>query len=364
VLVDIFALTIVVCHFVVPLTYYVYMKRKIRIPWNIKVNNDYLPKVTVILPTYNEVEIIKERLENLRQQDYPRHLMEIIVADSSNDGTAEVVENWSETNGMNIQVIKESERRGKLYDLNSALRHVSLNSDVVVFTDADVIWEPKALSKAVRYLADPRVGAVTANILYEESKFLENVYRNYYNIVRIAESKIHSTPIHNGPFLVIKAQLLREVGLPMFPGSDDSAFGSFIAFMGYRAIELDEITIKEPIRGNQIIRRIRRAQHLLLNFIITKRYTKERGLYKKTEFDRTWKIEWWLHIVNPWFLLISIALFGGNILLYRSVVSLGLLTIGLVLLISKSFTMWVLQQLYLMIAAVRNLWTRDVVWRR
>jgi len=354
-------------HFTIPLAYYTYLKGCLRRPWNIKVDEGYLPTVTVIVPTYNEAALILNRLENMNQQDYPRELVKVIVVDSSDDGTADAVEKWSKTNhDMNLKLVREKDRRGKLHALDLALKHVSKDCGVVVFTDADVVWEPKALRKAVSYLADSSVGAVTARIMYTgiEDSFLEDTYRDYYNIIRIAESKVHSTPVHNGPFLAVRAKLLHEMGLPMFLGSDDSAFGSFIAFMGYRAIEADDITVREPMRGSQVLRKIRRSQHLLLNFFTSKRYTKERGLYKDSSFDRIWKIEWWLHVVNPWFLLISTTFLVVDVTLFRSMLSLSLLTIGVALLVLKTFRMWILQQLYLMVAVVRNLWTKEVMWKK
>lgn len=366
-LLEVLALTIAIVHFATPLIYYAYLKRYERRPWNIRVDNGYKCRLAVILPTYNETEIIKEKLENIEQQDYPKELLKVIVIDSSDDGTAHVVEEWSSTNNdLNLKLIKEKERRGKLYALDLALKHVSPDCGVIVFTDADAFWNPKALSKAVSLLADPNVGAVTARIMYTgiKDKLLENTYRDYYNVVRVAESKVHSTPVHNGPFLAIKAELFHQMGLPMFEGSDDSAFASFIAFTGYRAIEVDDIIVKEPLRGSQILKKIRRAQHLLLNFLATKRYTKKRGLYIKSSFDRIWKIEWWLHVVNPWLLVVGTAFLFVDLALFKSKTGLALLAIGLALLALKSFRMWVFQQLYLAIGAVRNLWNKNTMWKR
>jgi glycosyltransferase involved in cell wall biosynthesis len=336
-------------------------------PWNITFDANFKPKVTVILPTYDEADIIEQRLENLQQQDYPKELMEVLIVDSSDDETASIVKKWvRRENDMNLKLIREAERRGKIHALELALKYISPDCEVIVFTDADVFWHPEALSKVVSYLSDHSVGASTASIVYTdiENSFLEDAYRDYYNIIRVAESKVHSTPIHNGPLLAIKAELLRSAGLPTFPGSDDSAFGSFVAFNGYRAVQADDIIIKEPIRGNQVLRKIRRAQHLLINFLTTKRYAKKRGLYRKSLFDRIWRMEWYFHVVNPWLLMVSIAFFLIDVTLFKSLISMVLLSIGLAFLALKTFRMWFLQQLYLTVAAIRNLWTKDVMWKK
>jgi len=56
-------------------------------PWNLKVDENHKPRVTIILPTYNEAKIIRDRLDNIYSQDYPKSLMEVIVIDpGSSDG--------------------------------------------------------------------------------------------------------------------------------------------------------------------------------------------------------------------------------------------------------------------------------------
>jgi biofilm PGA synthesis N-glycosyltransferase PgaC len=365
---DLIAVTLAGLHFGVLITYYSYAKGKwLPKPWNLQTDENYKPNITVILPTYNEAEIIEDRLENIWRQVYPSKSVDVIIVDSSTDGTADIVENWSYYHqNMPLKLIREKERHGKLYALKIAINNMSPETDVAVFTDADVFWEPDALSRAACYLADSAIGSVTASIQYtqNENTLLENTYRDYFNLVRVAESKFCSTPVHNGPFQAVRADFLREFGLPNFSGGDDSAFGSFIAFAGYRSVQADDITVKEPIRGNRLIRKVRRAQHLLLSFLTTKKYAKKSGFYNKSSFDKVWLVEWWLHIVNPWLLLISIILSIIDIALFGSILGLALMISGFSLLALRIFRTWILQQFYLTAAAVRNLWTKDTLWKR
>ena len=244
------------------------------------------------------------------------------------------------------------------------MKHVPAESDIVVLTDADAFWEPSALSKAVAYFADPSVGAVTASIFYSDSRTRENVYRSYYNKIRVCESKIHSTPVHNGPFLAIRAELIRKYGLPEFPGSDDSSFGSYIAFLGYRAVQVDDVVVKEPVRDDQFRRKVRRAQHLLLSFLKTKHYAKKLRVYKPNKtFEKIWLVEWWLHVVNPWLLAASAILLLTSAL-QGSLAAATLMGIGLALLPIKTYRTWLLQQLYLIAAALRNVKTKEIAWSK
>lgn len=355
-------------HFLIPIIYYWYLKgRWIGRPWNIKLDPGYRPRVTVIIPTYNEVKFIVERLNNLYGQDYPKDLMEVIVVDSaSTDGTPELVEKWAaEHTDFNIRFVKEKMRRGKTPAIIDFFRNRNniFSGNVVMFTDADALWNSNAITSAVKYFADPSVGSLSGSISYH-GETIENVYRNYYNVVRIAESKYYGTPIHNGPFIAIRGDILRSCGLPHFPGSDDSSWGSFVAFMGYRAIQVDDVIVKEPVRQSQLRRKVRRAQHLLLSFLKTKKFSKKLGLYRPAKpFEKIWRIEWWLHAVNPWLLVVSATLLVMGAF-YGSLTAITLLGIGLALLMLKAYGTWVLQQLYLVIAAIRSLWTREVTWSK
>ncbi len=355
-------------HFGVPVGYYFYVKRNwLPKPWDI-VDKDHMTKVTIIIPTYNEAATIKEKLDNLYCQNYPRGLQEIVVVDSaSQDATVEIVQEWSrEHSDIVVRQISDLQRRGMVPALNFALRSHETSGEIVVFTDADAYCGPFALRNVVRCFADPRIGAVSASVLPMDhaNESTESYYRGYYNTVRVAESKVHSTPIQTGSFMGFRRELLHRIGgLPAYTGNNDCTPASVLAFLGYRAIQLENEVVKEIIKKDQHLRKVRRAQHLLLSFLKTKKYAKEKELYTKSVFDRIWRVEWYLHVVNPWLLPLGAFLLLANTmaLVFTSLVPL---VIGLFLLGSRTFRMWILQQVYLMTALVRNLWTKDIAWKQ
>jgi cellulose synthase/poly-beta-1,6-N-acetylglucosamine synthase-like glycosyltransferase len=366
-LLDIVALALLSIHFSVALAYYRYLKAYKNKSWQLKVDKEYRPYLTTIVPTYNEGQMIERRLDNLASQEYPKDKQQIIVVDSaSTDKTTLIVQDWLRANpSMNGTLISEPERNGKFKALQRALTAVEPSSVAVVLTDADAFWDPTALGEVASFLADPEVGSVTGSIRYldDPGAFSEDPYRTYFNAVRVAESKIHSTPVHNGPLLAIRTEFLRKVGFPTFPGSDDSAFGSLVAFAGYRAIQADTAIVREYMRGNRLRRKIRRAACVLLNFYHTKNYAKKMHVYVRSKFETVWRMEWWLHVVNPWLLLAAIILLASQAisgsLLASAVLLIGLLSLGL-----KSFRTWMLQQVYLSLGALRSLWTDEAIWNR
>jgi cellulose synthase/poly-beta-1,6-N-acetylglucosamine synthase-like glycosyltransferase len=349
-------------HFGVPLAYYYYAKtRWLPKPWNIKVDENYRPKVTIILPTYNEEKIIKERLENIYNQVYPKELMEIVIVDSSNDKTAEIVETWhNNNNDIKITLIREKERRGKAFALNEALRDA--NNDIVIIADADALWPENAVCEAVKWFSDFSVGAVSCLKKPMEQGFLgiEGGYRSYYNILRLAESKAFSTPIFHGELAAFRKELLLKVnGFPTDIGSDDSHTATEIASIGYRSIT-PEIWVNEKVpKENYASWKIRRAQHLIQHFM---KATKLR--IKNKTFKKILAAETYLHVINPWILLIATLLLIVDVLLFKSLISLTLVFIGSILLLIKEYRTWLMQQIYLIIAAIKNIKTKEIAWNK
>jgi len=364
--IDIAALILALIHFGVPLTYYFYLRRVwLRRPWDIKVDPNYRPRVAVIVPTYMGAKYIASRLDNLREQDYPRDSVEIIVVDSASpDGTGKIVEEWIRRNpDVRVKLVVEPERHGKLSAILKALEHVSADSEVVVLTDDDCLWERDALRNAVKYFADPTVGAVSGSIRYLGRGGVYNVYRDLYNAVRVAESKWWSTPVHNGPLLALRRSILDRVGLPTFPGADDSAFASYIAFAGYKAIQVDDVWVYEPVTERQHRRMIRRATHLITYFTKLKRYAKKRSVYVKTAFDGIWRIEAYLHIINPVLLAVAAALLAASAI-KGSVFAVIMVSIGVALTANRLYRTWILNQLYLLVALIKSIKTAEEAWIR
>lgn len=367
---DIVALALITIHFGVPIAYYHYLKKKwFSRPWNIKIDPNYKPKVTIIIPTYNEAEFIEKKLDNIYEQDYPRDKVEVILVDSaSTDGTPQLINRWKHRHPeLKLRLLEEPVRRGMNPALNYALKHVLQDIEIVIFTDADAFWEKDTLKQVVKYFADPEVGAVTTCIAPLETKknHLEEYYRSYYNILRVAESKAYSTPVHNGALIAYRKKLLDRIGgIPTYTGNNDSTPASLIAFMGYRAIQIDDTIVKEPAKRKEFWRKVRRAQHLILHFLKTKDYAKKLNIYKPNiKFETIWRIQFYLHIINPHLLCIALAL-----LLYSTIlgsgISLGLLALGAILLLVPVFRTWILTQIQLIIAIFRNILTREIVWSK
>ncbi|MEM0066687.1 MAG: glycosyltransferase family 2 protein [Sulfolobales archaeon] len=361
---EVLGLALALVHFTVPLAYYAYAKlRWLKRPWDLSIDENYKPKVTVIIPTYNESKLIEKKLDNIYEQDYPKELMEIVVVDSaSTDGTPRLVEEWaSRHKDVELKLVVESERRGKAFALNNALRYAS--GEVVVIADADALWPRDALTKAVKWLSNPLVGAVSClkKPLSSSTTSIEVGYRQYYNVLRVAESKAYSTPIFHGELAAFRKDLLEKVGgFPTDIGADDSHTATKIALVGFRAIIPDDLCVEERVpEGKYFSWRVRRAQHLIQHFTKALRT----GMVNK-KFKRILLAESYLHLVNPWILAIATILLITSSIARQSLLSLTTLALGLSLLALKPYRTWIATQLCLIVGAVRNLYTKEIVWAK
>lgn len=202
-----------------------YMKMKSKKSWPTKVDNNYQPRISIIVPTYNESSIISFKLTNLGRLKYPKNMMEIIIVDSnSSDNTVEIIRQFSQKEPqVNVRVLVEKERKGKSHALNYALNHCK--GDVIIVSDADCFWPSDILDKAMPFLADSSVGAIAGpKILLNPNQTwvtrMEESYLKSANVLRLGESKVGSTVFFEGGFAAFKREAFDRFD-PYGTGSDD-----------------------------------------------------------------------------------------------------------------------------------------------
>lgn len=255
--------------------YYAWMYNKAKESWNINIDTNYQPKVTLIIPTYNEATVITKKLENTQQIDYPEEKLEVILVDSaSTDNTLSVSKTFlkREKFRFSIRLIAETTRKGKSHALNAALEHAK--GDIIAISDADSYWEPDVLRKSIPFFADLSVGAVTGHEKFINPKQSvhtqsEGLYRNFYYKLRLGESKIHSTLIFQGELSLYRKNVINK--FEDRPGySDDTGTVVQIVSRGYRCIFVPEAVFYDAAAYSLSVRlmlKSRRAQHLIAGII-------------------------------------------------------------------------------------------------
>ena len=249
--------------------YFAYVRLHATKPWRIRIDEDFQPAVTILIPAHNEEEIIESKLENINKVSYPKEKMEVILADdASTDGTLKKLYDFSKTHPeLNIKVAKQNPRVGKAGVLNATLP--ASTNDIIVVSDADSFWPSDILHKALPYLSDSRVGAITGSGVLENPKGSwvtkgETNYLKSTSILRLGESKIHSTIRFEGGFCAYKRSAFKKFDDES--GSDDSGTALSVVQNGFRTIFVPEarFTTKFPegLKG-KIKVKIRRANQLM-----------------------------------------------------------------------------------------------------
>jgi cellulose synthase/poly-beta-1,6-N-acetylglucosamine synthase-like glycosyltransferase len=129
-----------------------------------KANFDELPRVTIQVPSYNEMYVIERAIDCVCAIDYPRNRLDIQVLDDSTDETQAIasnaVERWQNL-GLDITYIHRTDRAGfKAGALENGL--LTAKGEFVAIFDADFVPEPDFLHRTIHYFTDPAVGMVQA----------------------------------------------------------------------------------------------------------------------------------------------------------------------------------------------------------
>ncbi len=123
---------------------------------------EYQPSITIIITAYNEERALAAKLENTLALDYPRDLMEIIVAsDCSSDNTDAIAQSFS---NRGVKLHRQSQRLGKTAAQNAAVEQA--RGEIVVFSDATSLYQPDVLRKMMPNFADATVGCVAGRLIY------------------------------------------------------------------------------------------------------------------------------------------------------------------------------------------------------
>jgi len=171
-------------------------------------DDNYEPSVSLIIAAYNEEAIIAEKLNNCLLLNYPKDKLEIIVfSDASTDRTAEIVKSFEQDH---IILIDLTERKGKTAGQNLAATQAT--GEIIIFSDANALYQEDAIRKIVRNFNDPSVGCVCGELVYySEDKSLigdaENVYWDYEKFIKRQEDRAASILGANGSIYAVRKQL-------------------------------------------------------------------------------------------------------------------------------------------------------------
>jgi cellulose synthase/poly-beta-1,6-N-acetylglucosamine synthase-like glycosyltransferase len=166
-----------------------------------------LPSISLIIPACNEEMVIADKVTNALSASYPAERLEVLVI---SDGSTDATDQRAAAAGGNRAVLlRLPERRGKASAMN--LGAARARGSVLVFTDANVFFEPPALSHLVSPFADPGVGAAVGRVILRPEGSTEalgeSMYMRYERLLHQLESDVSSMVTVDGAMFAIRRSL-------------------------------------------------------------------------------------------------------------------------------------------------------------
>jgi cellulose synthase/poly-beta-1,6-N-acetylglucosamine synthase-like glycosyltransferase len=204
---------------------------------------DYEPSVTILIAAYNEERWIGATIQNKLSLDYPAHKRELIViSDGSTDETDSIVKRYK---NHGVRLIRQEPRAGKTAALNSAIREAT--GEILIFADANSLYEQDVLRKLMRNFADLSVGYVTGKMVYtnEEGTLVGDgcsAYMKYENLLRFYETRVHSVVGVDGGIDAVRKSLFRAMRPDQLP---DFVLPLRVVEQGCRVVYESEAVLRE-----------------------------------------------------------------------------------------------------------------------
>jgi cellulose synthase/poly-beta-1,6-N-acetylglucosamine synthase-like glycosyltransferase len=210
----------------------------------------------VIIAAHNEERYVASRLQNLLSQDYPLEKLRIYIgSDGSSDRTAEILRAASHAS---LHGFVFDQNRGKASVLNDLVARSS--EPLLVFSDANTLFETGALRRLVARLQDPDVGCVTGELrlLGSGGSNQDGLYWRIEQLLKFFESRIGASLGANGAIYAIR----RDMWQPLAPDTicDDFCVAMNVAAQRRRSVYEPSAWAEEqapPTIGAEYTRRVR-----------------------------------------------------------------------------------------------------------
>lgn len=204
------------------------------------------PDVSLIIPAHNEDKVIAAKIKNALSLDYPADKFEILlILDGCTDRTKEIASNFED---QRLKIIEQVPRKGKMAALNHAVPLAK--GEIVIFTDANSLYEKDALRKLSRNFIDKGIGCVCGELKYRNESLVgegESLYWKYEKFIKTRESMLWSLLVVNGSIYAIRKKLFEPVEETL---ADDFVVPMVIARKGLGLVYEPEAVTSEKTSAN------------------------------------------------------------------------------------------------------------------
>jgi len=246
-----------------------------------RVMDGHEPTVSLVISAYNEATVIRQKLQNSLALDYPTEKLEVmLISDASDDGTDSIAQQFA---GEGVRLCRQEARQGKSAALTRFVPHA--RGDIVVFSDANSMYEPDAIRKLVRHFRAPDVGYVVGCQKYYlptdgTPATSEGLYWRYEQFLKRQESRASSVVGGDGAIYAIRKRLFQPLRT-----DDISDFVNplQIVAIGYRGVHEPHAVCYEAATDS-LCGEFRRKARIVNRSV--------RGLFRVPSVMQPWRAGW------------------------------------------------------------------------
>lgn len=170
--------------------------------------------VTIIIPAYNEEDVIIPSIASVRNQSYP-NIEIFIIDDGSKDNTYKIAKTFEFDDGDRSLKVFSKKNGGKSKALNYGIERAKGNLICVV--DADSKLDYYAIEHLVQHFKDPQIAAVAGSIsVVNRGTFITKLQALEYiqglNMVKNAQAYLKLVNIIPGPLGMFRKEAMKKVG--------------------------------------------------------------------------------------------------------------------------------------------------------
>lgn len=166
------------------------------------------PLVSIVTPTYNQVNFLEKTIQSVLNQDYP-HLEYIVIDGGSDDGSVDVLEKYSKE----LSYWVSEPDQGQTEAINKGFARA--NGEILAWINSDDLYRPGAVSEAAAYLSEHSdVGMVYGDVSYidESGEVIGHFNAKQASYQRLRRGAVHIPQ----PAAFWRANLWQDVG-PLDP---------------------------------------------------------------------------------------------------------------------------------------------------
>lgn len=178
------------------------------------IHTEYTPRVSILVPAYNEEKVIASSLSHLANIRYPNFEI-IVIDDGSHDQTYQFAITTASQleHAVDIKVYSKK-NEDKAAALNYGFHHT--NGELILCVDADSRIHSDSLLYGVQHFKDPLVGAVAGYVEIENPRnlleqFQQLEYMIGLNFTRKAYSLLGIVPVIPGPVALFRRETMEDV---------------------------------------------------------------------------------------------------------------------------------------------------------